>query len=123
MNDNGVYVLSGAGDAGYYSCFNDNVPYDATQTLIYLVEGQEVPQGCTSIVLIPECADGDGNPFTTGTANEAQQNPTGCYIDVLGIAWSEYPASFSTSNSTSTTTSSSSNSNSNGNSNSNSNRT
>ena len=78
-------MLSGAGDAGYYACINNNVPYDATTTLKYLQDGEEVPSECTPIVLIPECADGDGNAYTTGETNAAQQNPTGCYINVADL--------------------------------------
>ena len=90
LNDNGVYVLSGAGDAGYFACFNDHVPYDATYTLKYLFKGEEVPKECTPIVLIPECALDDGNAFTTGGDNSTESNPQGCYISVADIDWSEY---------------------------------
>lgn len=66
------------------------MPYDSTYTLKYLRDGEDVPEECTPIVLLPECADTDGNAYTTGELNAAQQNLQECYVSVADIDWSKY---------------------------------
>ena len=40
-------------------------------------------------MLIPECSDSDGNPFTDGMLDVDQQNTVQCLIDVLGTDWTQ----------------------------------
>ncbi len=82
QNSEGSYILTGAGDSSYFACYNENVPYDSAVTLLHLQDHEDVPEDCESIVLIPECSEDDGNPFTIGEANVSQQNQVGCYFAV-----------------------------------------
>jgi len=62
------------------------LPYGAAITLNYLYEGEEVPESCTTINLLPQCAVGDGVVHEFG-------NTVNCYEDVAGIDWSIYYSS------------------------------
>ncbi|KAL3418601.1 hypothetical protein PVAG01_10318 [Phlyctema vagabunda] len=79
-----VPKLHGAPNGGWFAC-NSALPFGDAVQLFSLPLGDTAPEGCASVVLLPQCAADSGveHPFT---------NIINCYEDVAGIDWTIYSA-------------------------------